>query len=629
MNYSSQKIKSCYESWQAYYSKNIEVGDTCLRYSLGNQWSGETTEDRALIGEESYVFNLALKHLLRVKGEAQRLDLALKIKGENIKPDLLKEGRYILEHLLIAGDNAQAFSKVLSYVYDYGYSALLVTTKQDTPGQPSEIPSLQAIENPKKAFFDPACQSQFKTDGRFCGVCYEVPKDDFFNLSKELREKNSDTVSITDFWYREPYQETWYLNQSGSWVSTKPPNYLITKKVVSFRVKYMRLVDEEIYQKPIDYYTDDKLPLVYWRGIEGNYYDSINKKVQTMPYLFNLMDCQSLINHVGSSIVGKLKKMGGAKVIVTDKMIEGKEAFWEGYEKSSGIIQINETDEGGVNNPVFVPENPLDASLLNTFQTALQVMDQLAGINPAQQGEQLNNATNAGLHRQIMQGNILQNVILANHIASINEVGRILKQMIPKVVFEDRTLANGYRVNYMGKNHTPSKPQIRNDLKELFCSVDYEITYGASSDAERENNLMAIREVMQTNPNLTPYLVDEFVNNLNTANKDVLARRVRALMPPGIREVGEGLMTIEEYQEQQKKQEAEQQQPDIPQQKLELDKQKFETEAQFKQQELDMKKQKMQQQGMKDVTNLQIKAAGVQSKSQPKEMIYETEKGGG
>jgi hypothetical protein len=260
------------------------------------------------------------------------------------------------------------------------------------------------------------------------------------------------------------------------------------------------------------------------------------------------------------------------------------------------------------------------------MQMSLQLMDQLAGINAAQQGEQQGVATNAGLHRQIMQGNILQNVILSHHLRAINELGRILKEMIPNIIVEQRDLGEGLLVNQRGESHTPSSPEIRNDIRELFSKIDFSIEYGASSEAEKSANLIAIKEILSTNPNIAPYFADEFAANLNTANSDKLRRRMEALMPPYIRDVGEGNMSIEEYQEMMKQQqEQSQHQPTMEQQQLDLQKAKVQGDQQIKQQELALKQAKLQEQAAKDAQNLKIKEGAIIAKMQPKEMIYEKE----
>ena len=150
------------------------------------------------------------------------------------------------------------------------------------------------------------------------------------------------------------------------------------------------------------------------------------------------------------------------------------------------------------------------------------------------------------------------------------------------------------------------------------------IEYGASSDAEKAANLIAIKEILSTNPNIAQYFADEFAANLNTANSDILRRRMEALMPPYIRDVGVGNMSIEEYHEMIKQQQEQaQQQPSMEQQQLELQKAKLQGDQQIKQQELALKQAKLKEQSAKDAQNLKIKAGAVVAKMQPKEMIYE------
>ncbi len=614
--YQPKEIEDFYSAWRADYRENDDRGESCLNYVFGDQWDPSVIQDRALRGEESLMFNLAHKHLLRVKGEAENLELSLQIKGDNLDPKLLREGRYVLKHLILCNDHLNAFQAALGQVYDYGYGVLLVSTKQCSSNEPFEEPFLRVIKDPRKVFFDVECEDDFKTEGRYCGICYTVPTKELLPSDRKFPLRRSEkTCDVIDFWYREPNEETWYFTNKGEWSKSKQGQYLVKKKILNYQTKFIRVIDGEIHEGPIDYYTQSKLPLVYWKGLEGSLRYGARHKTKTLPFVYPLVDAQSFTNYVGSALVGRLKKLGGTKVIVTDQMIEGKENFWNDFNRRSGVMQVNENDEGMIQQPMVLPPESVDANLLNTLQASLQLMDQLAGINAAQQGQQQQVTTNAGLHRQIMQGNILQNVILSNHLRGINEVGCILKEMIPQVIIEQRDLGKGLVVNQKGQKHTPSSPEIRNDIKELFSALDFSIEYGTSSDAEKAANLVAIKEIISTNPNIAPYFADEFASNLNTANSEKLKRRMEALMPPGIQEVGEGLISVEEYRQMMQQQQAEQQkQPSPEQQSLDLQKQKIEGDQQIKQASLQLKAAKLQEQTGKDAQNLKIKEAGVLAK---------------
>jgi len=475
--YSPKEIEDFCSNWRGFYLENDDRGESCVNYSFGEQWDPGIVQDRALRGEESLMFNIASKHLLRVKGEAEKLDLSLVIKGDNLDPKLLREGRHVLNRLVLCNDHLSAFERVLNQVYDYGYGALLVTTKRTSYKDPSEEPFLSVIKDPRKVFFDPNSEDDFKTEGRYCGIRYSIPKKELRSRDtrKSERGKNNETSDVIDFWYREPFEETWFFTQKGEWVQDYEGQYLIKKKITNVKVKFMRIVDGEIVEGPIDYYTDTKLPIIYWKGLEGVLRCGGTRKVKTLPFVYNLVDAQAFTNYVGSALVGRLKKLGGTKVILTDQMIEGKENFWNDFNRRTGVLQVNESDEGQMQQPMILNAETLDANLLNALQMSLQLMDQLAGINSAQQGQEQGVATNAGLHRPIMQGNILQNVILSHHLRAINEVGCVLREMIPNVIIEQRNLGEGLTVNEREATHTPSSPEIRNDIKELFSGVDFSI----------------------------------------------------------------------------------------------------------------------------------------------------------
>jgi len=621
--YQPRDIEDFYSAWRSQYDENDTRGESCQNYVQGDQWDNSIVEERSLRGEESFVFNLAQKQLLRVKGEGESLELALQMKGgDTTDPIILKEAKVILKKLILCNDHLSAFQKILHQVYDHGYGAMLITTKLSKEEEPSETPYLRVIKDPRKVFWDPDCEDDFKTEGKFCGIAYTVDRDELFPgrvykmFSKRFYTKERDKqCDVIDFWYREPFEVIWYYSKEGKWTKEESTGWLAKKKIISHQVKFMRIIDGEIYQKPIDYYTKSKLPLIYWKGLEGSITSGGRHFPKTIPFIYNLVDTQAFTNYVGSSIVSRLKKMGGTKVVVTDQMIEGKEDFWNDFNRRTGVLQVNESDEGMIQQPLVLPPEQLDANLLNAFQLSMQLMDMLSGITPAQSGQQ-SAPTNAGLHRQIMQSNILQNVVLGNHLRAINEVGRVLKEMIPQVIIEERDIGEGIVLNQKGKLNTPSSPEIINDIKELFSKVDFEIVYGASSDAEKSANLVAIKEILSTNPQIAPYLADEFAENLNTSNSDVLKRRMEALMPPGIQAVGEGTMSLEEYQKEQASQadKQAQQQPNLQQEQMDLQKQKILGDQKLRQEELELKKEKLQEQTVKDHKIMLINEASILSK---------------
>lgn len=611
--YQPNEIEDFASQWRSAYQENDDRGESCIQYAFGEQWDCGNIEERALRGEESLVFNLMQKYLMHVKGEAEGIHLSLIIKNKNSNPELLREGIHVLDRVVLCNENLFAFKKAIGQVYDYGYSAMLVTTKRCNTTTPDEEPFLQVLNEPKKVFFDATSQDEFKTEGRFCGIMYTVPKKEIGEEKRCNREE--DCSDVIDFWYREPFEEVWWLDNNGEYTKEEPSSFLVKRKIQNHKVKFMRIVDGKIAQRPVDYYTLSKLPIIYWRGNEVPIRHSFrNKQIKTIPYIYNLVDCQAFLNYTGSSIVGRLKKLGGTKVIVTDQMVEGKENSWAEFNRKTGVLQINESDDGTMQQPMVLPQEVFDGTLLNAMQSCMQLMDQLSGITQAQQGQQ-QAPTSAGLHRQIMQGNIVQNVILSNHLRSINEVGRILKEMVPNVLVTQMDLGEGLEINKKGEMHTPSSPQVKNDIRELFSKISFSIEYGASSDAQKAANLMAIKEVIQTNPQLAPYLMDEFAENLDTSNSEKLKRRLEALMPQGIKDVGDGILTSEEFRaQQQAQQQAKGQQPSFPEQQLQLQKQKIEGDQQIKQAELQLKAQKLQGQQQKDQKNLQIKEVGAISK---------------
>lgn len=623
-------IKSCHNNWARFFKDNNTRATTCKNFVNGLQWAPSLEQMRGEIGEDCLVLNLLRKYLLRLKGDAEALDLSLSIKGK-VSPTMAKEGQKVLERLILHNKNLNAFYEVLSQAYDNGYGVLQVSYRDCGQDKPYYEPFLIPVKNLNNVFFDQDAADEFKTEGRFCGITYKRQFCDLSPRYKNILKKHhygdyedQQLVVLYDFWYREVCEEEWFFYENlGDWSKEKlKDKILMTKQREQYKVKFLRYADDILVEEPVDYLTKNKLPLVFWPGLVEYKTDFDKGTIQqcTFPYAFDLQHIQTLINCFASNISGRLRKMGSSKIIATSDSLNQKQSDWNDFNSSVGTFYVNEDMDGKPKMPMIRDEPGLDPNLMNGLNIMLQIYNNLAGINAAQEGQQQNIATNAGLHRQIMQGNILQRVILGNHLRAINEVGLILKQMLPLLIFEQRFLDDKIVVN--GKPISGSK--LRNDIRDICSKIDFEIVYGANSEAEKAYNLTMLKDLLSTSPNLAPWLIDEFVANLNTSNKDILLRRMEALMPPGIKEVGDGAMSIEEYRAQQQQQQ-QQQPPSIEQQKLELDKQKAANDSQVKQAELQLKEAKLRNQSLKDAKNLNIKEFSAIAKTQPKEMIYEKE----
>lgn len=636
MNYDYREILELQKTWEAAYETNYETGERSVDFVSGNQWAFHERRKRADVNEMSHVFNMIQKYMLKVKGEAEKLELRLKIEGAK-DPKLLSEGKKVLEHYILHNDNLSAFRKALMNVYDFGFGAVLVGTKNIgcLEKGPEIIPSVVNISNLRKVFFDTSAMSNCKTDGRFCGLMYVVPRGYYSKrgLNEELfsGDAEEENQRIIEFWYREPREKLFYMHADGIWRKERVKNALGKTKVRSHQVKYMKIVNGKVVQKPVDYWTRDKLPIVYWKGMESK----IGADVKTAPYAFSMADAQMFVNLSVSAMVTRINRLGGTKYVVTPEMIQGKEKEWENINKQSGIILMNSSTNDGLGEisqtaPQVIPPEPIDPNLVNSVNLSLQLMDQLSGLNAAQQGQGEGGVavTNAGLHRQIMQGNVVQNVILQNHLEGINEVGAILRQVIPNVIYGEKKIADNLYVNHKPETFSPSNCQLRNDIKRVFGEIDFSLDYGASSEAEKASNLAAADAILQRVPQAFNLIGDEYIENMNTSNSDVLKRRFETQMDPDVQKVGAGEMSLEEYrQKKQQEQQQQEQTPPIEQQKLDLEKQKVEMAAQHKQQEIGIKQAKLENQVKKDGANVKLKAAGIVAKETPKEMIYEKEGG--
>jgi hypothetical protein len=232
--------------------------------------------------------------------------------------------------------------------------------------------------------------------------------------------------------------------------------------------------------------------------------------------------------------------------ITSVRAIRGLEALWDRASTDSrAYLPFNDLDTEGT---ISAPQRMnLSVNLQNHMAGAEQALHDLEatiGMYQANLGAPSNEQSGVAIDARKEQGEASTSHFPQNLAASLGQVGRIIVQMIPKLIDTKR------QMQIMGFDMKPGNvtidPEQQQAVKQTDQGVvinpnvgkyDVRVVVGASFSTQRSQAQTALSEVMRTSPNLTPAIAPLWAQNLDIPHADKLAQVLAAMAPPAVQAI--------------------------------------------------------------------------------------------
>ena len=209
-------------------------------------------------------------------------------------------------------------------------------------------------------------------------------------------------------------------------------------------------------------------------------------------------------------------------------------------------LPYNDIDETG--QPVSPPQRtPVSTNLANLIQGAQQALTDIQaslGMYQANLGAPSNETSGIAIESRKQQGEASTSHFQTHAAASIAQVGRLIVDMIPRLIDTRR------RMRILGIDMTPGAvmvdPQAPQPLQQgngmtvinpSAGHYDVRVVVGASYSTQRQQAQQAYTEMMRANPALTPALGPLWAQTLDVPHADKLAQVLTAMAPPEVRDI--------------------------------------------------------------------------------------------
>ncbi len=258
-----------------------------------------------------------------------------------------------------------------------------------------------------------------------------------------------------------------------------------------------------------------------------------------------MMDGQRAYNYERSAWIESVALQPKAPVAVAWEGIENHQNAWnEAGTSTRAWLPYDHADENG--NPIPAPQrlNPptMPAAFAAGGQQALADLQASVGLHNAAVGENENRQSGRALLAVQRRGDTANFHFIDNLGRSIEQLGRIVVDMIPRVYDTNR------QVRILGMDGQPSSVQIDHDMPTAVRkkagkvvainpgvgNYDVRVKVGPSYATQRQESVEALNQILQGSPQLMAIIGPLWAQMQDWPNADKFARVLLAMAPPQV-----------------------------------------------------------------------------------------------
>lgn len=422
-----------------------------------------------------------------------------------------------------------------------------VTTDYVAPDSFDQEILIKPILNPLSVIYDPASEDSTCRDARFCFVYDDMPRDEF-----EKRFKNAaaiqfyaegsayydgewvcdNTIRLAEYWVVKDEVKSLYQLIDGQtlWADDpmaeqlKAQGYVKAERKSARKRVCMYLVSgAEVLEK--HEWAGDRIPIIPVWGEEAR----IGSKRIRNGVLTYARDAIRLHTFARSANAETVASQPKAPWLVTPKMVAGFEQEWGSAANGNPAVLRYNPDPGA---PSAAPQRqPPPAPSSGWVQEALQSADDIkstTGIFDASLGAKSNETSGKAIMARQREGDIGTYTFVDNVMDAIEETGRVIIDLIPKIYDAPR------QVRILGKKMEAKIVAINQAGGFDLNAGKYDVTVstGPSVTTQRQESAEILTTALQAAPMLAPVILPRLAAVIELPDADEFAAEVKQALQP-------------------------------------------------------------------------------------------------
>lgn len=571
-----QDCRKQIDEWYAWFGDNIEQGQSDRRFLFGAQWTSLEEAENRMLGKAQLVYNKIYDFYRKALAEQRKNTVSLKLRATDnatqLDQDTIDLHTSLLRSIAYNSKTEAVYQTAFQTQLHSSFGVIRVKTDWEHEKSFNQIILLEALENPEKAFFDPAAKLPDKSDGDYCGVAVNYSKEYFKRLYPNIdvekvkpistgmnlnETPDPNIVTVTEYYYKEYYDEMIYQTQSGEVLTRRELNQLQkmleearamgadpyeimefearidivqSRKSKNWKIKRCVVTDKEILEKsewPSKYF-----PLVFVDG--DSYWDK--EKQYTQSFVRHVRDAQRFLNYCAVEIATALKNSRKETFLVTPAQITGFEKIWKNAQKQQGALPFNPDQKVQGGAPIKLPPNELSQSLLHQYQRAEMDIQSIMGVYEAAVGAESNEKSGIAIANRAKQSQNSMFIFFDNLNRAVEQVGRVVLDLMPKIYDTERPVSvtdeRGNTHDVIVNQYDPMTDEYYNQVRDYRWDIEIEV--GASFEIQKQEAIQTLVSIGQLTPEVMPMVLDLIAENLDLENTPQVVERLKNLVPPEI-----------------------------------------------------------------------------------------------
>lgn len=562
-----QKAKDRYKDARQHWRENHERMREDLRFSnpaCPEQWDkGALT---ARLGRPTLTFDRTNQFIAQVVNDARQNKPAIRVVPADSGADVAVAEALtgIIRHIEYRSRAGIAYDTAIEHAARVGLGWLRVVPKVIDPDTNEQEIVIQRISDPLSVVLDPDSTEPDGQDAMFAFAETVMSKEAFkaaYGKIKPLSwESDGDWfreegVRVCEYFAVQELQENrivipgpageMAVSEDEYWqiadqTGTKPA-VLRTYFAKSRKVKWCKLSGAEILEEtefPSQWIG--LIPVVgYELWVEGKRY--------VCGMTRRLMEGQRAYNYERSAFIEAVALQPKAPFVAPFEAIEQFENEWRNANQGNpAVLPYNHLD--GSNNPLPPPSRlsppAFPAAFVQGGQIASQDMEASVGMFKANLGQQGNETSGRAIRERKMEGDLANFHYLDNLSRSIEQLGRVVVDMIPRVYDTKRQAIilgvdeSQGSVEIDPNLNVPARKDGRKavSINPKIGKYDVRVKAGPSYTSAREEVADNIINLSQGNPQLAAALAPILVKMRDMPEADKIARVATALLPPPVQQ---------------------------------------------------------------------------------------------
>jgi len=542
---------------------------TDLKFIEGDQWPEDLKAVREGDRRPCLVLDRLNEKVAQVIGDIRQSQIGIIVSPVDDKgdPETAEAIQDIIKHIENNSRAKIAYNTAFESAARCGRGFFRVVTEYADDESFDQDIKIKRISNVFSVVTDPSSEEADQSDAKYKFLTQLIPKEEYEQkypgkqpVSMEDAEGDEtydywfedEKVRIAEYWLKVPDStkvKTLYLIETEEGrkktVEKVPKNAKIlkTRKVTGEKVIHYKIDGKNILEGPKDW-AGKYIPIIPVLGEEINLGD---KKV--LRGLIRLArDPQQMMNYWESMLTEQIALQPKVPWLATEAMIGDYEDDWnQAHDRNFSVLKFKADPEA----PTLMPrrEAPpvVAAGIENRIQVNVEHIKAATRTYDAALGARSNEKSGVAIRERKMESDVGTLVFGDNLKLSIEHLGRVLVDLIPKIYDTERIerirgtdgKIKTIRIGNKGGGKKKIKTEDGKEETVYDLSVgkyDVTIEAGPTYTTQRQEANQAMMELVQYVPDIFRVFGDKWIKMQDWHEADEIAKRCEYILLPEIRE---------------------------------------------------------------------------------------------